>query len=51
MKGEGGGYGLDVVTEVGGSIERAAKEEDEAQVRLLAEKLATYLKNIRGVYQ
>ena len=51
MKGDGGGYGLDVITEVGGSIERAAKEKDEAQVRLLAEQLSTYLKNIQVVYQ
>ena len=51
LKGDGGGYGLDVITEVGGSIERAAKEKDEAQVRLLAEKLSTYLKNIQVVYQ
>ena len=51
MKGNGGGYGFDALTDMGGSIERAAKERNDRQVQHLADDVAAYLQHVEVVYQ
>jgi len=50
IKGEGGGYGLDALTEIGSSIEEAARGKDSKQLHALVEALATYLNEVEVVY-
>ena len=50
LKGEGGSYGLDAVSEIGSAIEQAAKSHDLAAVRRCAEELSTYLDSVEIVY-
>ena len=49
MKGSGGGYGFDEITEIGGLIEKAAKENNGVVVGELIARLADYLANIEVV--
>ncbi len=46
MKGVGGGYGFDAITEFGAEIERAAMREDEAMVRSYTERLDDFLRRV-----
>ncbi len=50
MKGSGGGYGFDAITDLGRSIEQAAKEHDEGAIKRLLEDLEAYLKKVQIVY-
>lgn len=50
MKGSGGGYGFDAITDVGASLERAAKEKNSAEIRKLIDELLNYLRRIEIVY-
>ena len=50
MKGSGGGYGFDGITEIGKEIETAAKSKDAAAVEAGIEKLTDYLQRVRVVY-
>ena len=43
MKGAGGGYGFDAITDLGGEIEAAALHSDAAAIEDLAARLADYL--------
>ena len=49
MKGSGGGYGFDEITEIGGLIEKVAKEKNGVLVGELVTRLADYLDNIEVV--
>ena len=51
MKGSGGGYGFDDITEIGRSLEGAAKEGNNERIRAIIEELAVYLKQIQIVYE
>jgi CheY-like chemotaxis protein len=51
IKGEGGGYGLEALTQIGSSIEEAARVKDSAQLQALVEALATYLNEVEVVYE
>lgn len=51
MKGVGGGYGFDAITEFGAEIERAAEAEDDKLIRDYTERLADYLSRIEVVYE
>jgi PAS domain S-box-containing protein len=51
IKGAGGGYGLDVVSEFARSVETAAKEKNEAEIGKQLEKLAEYLQHIEITYE
>ena len=51
MKGAGTGYGFDYITEIGKSIEDAAKEKEAAEIRRCLKKLTVYLENIEIVYR
>jgi hypothetical protein len=50
MKGAGGGYGFDRVTELGREIEKAAKEKDADRCRALNEELAELMANTEIVF-
>lgn len=50
MKGSGGGYGFDAITEIGKSIEQAAKEKDTDTIKSKLEALNDYLKRIEIVF-
>ena len=50
MKGAGGGYGFDYITELGMGIENSAKESDKVEIRRLTDELIEYLENIEVVY-
>ena len=51
MKGSGGGYGFDDITEIGGALEQAAKRKDNTAIGNELEKLASYLARIEVVYE
>ena len=51
MKGIGGGYGLDEITEIGKRIELAAQEQNVAFIRQNVESLGTYLSGLEVTYQ
>ena len=43
MKGAGGGYGFDAITDIGSAIEEAALKEDSATIRSNIDRLRDYL--------
>ncbi len=50
MKGAGGGYGFDEITDIGMHIEQAAKEKNAAEIRTQLETLSRYLDCVEVVY-
>lgn len=46
MKGSGGGYGFDVITDIGRSLEEAAKEKNADEVKKWIEELSSYLEHV-----
>ena len=51
MKGSGGGYGFDPITDIGRYLEQAAKDENPTEVLKLAKDLVTYLARVEIVYE
>ena len=51
MKGEGGSFGLDAISEIGQALEAAAHTSDLKAARRLASELASYLDRVVIVYQ
>jgi HPt (histidine-containing phosphotransfer) domain-containing protein len=51
MKGTGGGYGLDAITEIGRTLEEAAKSRDMAVIRQGTSALLAYLQAVEVVFQ
>ncbi len=51
MKGSGGGYGFDAITNIGRKIEAAAKAGDAAAIRGGRDELVFYLERIEIVYE
>jgi HPt (histidine-containing phosphotransfer) domain-containing protein len=51
MKGSGGGYGFDVITEYGQALETAAKNRDKVMIRITVEELKTYLDCVEVIYE
>ena len=51
LKGVGGGYGFDAITDMGAALEIAAKNQNGAEIREHADKLSSYLGNIDIVYE
>jgi hypothetical protein len=47
LKGEGGSYGLDVISLYGTEIERAARNHDVETIRRYAKELAVYLESVQ----
>jgi len=50
MKGSGGGYGFDAITEIGRVIEDAAKEKNNDVIKDKVEELKDYLSKIEIIY-
>ena len=50
MKGAGGGYGFDYISEIGMAIERAAKEKNREDIRRWLDELSIYLEKVEVVY-
>lgn len=51
MKGAGGGYGFEVITDIGSAIEQAAKMNDAAEIKRALHELSMYLKQIEIVFE
>jgi HPt (histidine-containing phosphotransfer) domain-containing protein len=51
MKGSGGGYGFDRITEIGKLIEESSKNKDTASILAHTDELADYLSRIEIVYE
>lgn len=51
MKGVGGGYGFDGITEIGRDLENAAKVQDRDGITSLIEKYADYMDRIEVKYE
>ena len=51
VKGEGGSYGFDAMTEIGRSLENAAATRDDGAVTTLARQLLSYLDRLEIVFQ
>lgn len=51
MKGSGGGYGFDVITEIGISLEVAAKLNDLENIRKWLSELAELLETVEVIYE
>jgi HPt (histidine-containing phosphotransfer) domain-containing protein len=51
IKGEGGSYGFDSMTEMGRSLEQAAAMRDDGAVTALARQLLSYLERVEIVFQ
>jgi len=49
MKGEGGSFGFDVMSEIGGALEATAKKGDRDSVRQLVSDLSDYLEKVEIV--
>ena len=49
MKGAGGGYGFDAITEIGAALERAAKDRNADEIRLRVDALAAYLDRVEVI--
>ena len=51
MKGDGGGFGFDRITEIGAAMERAAKLDDQATIEQHLAQLEDFLKRVTVVYR
>ena len=51
MRGDGGGYGFAMISELGHAIESAAKEKDLIEIRRLVDELQRYLDSVEVVYE
>ena len=50
MKGSGGGYGFDAITDIGRNLEQSAIGQSPDEVRQLLGILSTYLERVEVVY-
>ncbi|OPY91057.1 MAG: Hpt domain protein [Syntrophus sp. PtaU1.Bin208] len=51
MKGCGSGYGFDAITDLGRSLEQAAKDGDREKIQETTEELSVYLESLNVVYE
>jgi len=51
MKGVGGGYGFDGITDIGRDLENAAKSQDRDEINALIKKYSDYLDRIEVRYE
>ena len=49
MKGTGGGYGFDAITDLGHSFENAGDEKDSEEIRRLVNELSHYLEHVEVI--
>ena len=51
MKGVGGGYGFDAITDIGRSIEQAARDNNPQKIKASLSELSDYLGRIEIVFE
>ncbi|MBT4510907.1 MAG: Hpt domain-containing protein [Chloroflexi bacterium] len=51
MKGSGGSYGFDAITDIGTLLETAAKDEDSLELQRWVNELSVYLGRVEVVYE
>ena len=51
MRGDGGGYGFDAISELGAGLEQAAAREDRDAIRRHTAKLIDFLVRVNVVYR
>lgn len=51
MKGSGGGYGFDRITEIGAAIEQAAKKKDSEEIKKQIAELQDFLDRVEVRYE
>ena len=51
MKGAGGGYGFDFITDIGGDLEISAREGDVEKIHQQVDALARFLESVEVVYE
>jgi HPt (histidine-containing phosphotransfer) domain-containing protein len=51
MKGSGGGYGFDAITELGGLLEESANASDDREVEVHVSRLENFLDSLDVVYE
>ena len=51
MKGAGGGYGFDAITDIGSSLETAAKEKNREKIQTHVNTLSYYLDHVEVSYE
>lgn len=51
MKGTGGGYGFDAITDIGAELYQAAKKMDMQAILVLADELSRYLDRVEVTYE
>jgi len=51
MKGAGGGYGFDAITDIGDSLEKAAMDKHPEMIKKHIDGLSHYLEHIEVVYE
>ena len=49
MKGAGGGYGFDAITEIGAALEQAAQQRNAAEIRNRVNELSCYLDRVEVI--
>ncbi len=50
MRGDGGGYGFQEISEIGEALEQAAKHRNSIQIHRWVKELSNYLERIEVVY-
>jgi len=51
LKGDGGGYGFDRITEIGATMEQAAKQQDGSMIEQQIVELEEFLRCVSVVYR
>jgi HPt (histidine-containing phosphotransfer) domain-containing protein len=51
LKGDGGGYGFDAISEIGRDLEQAAKDRSQKEIKRRVGELAAYLDRVEVVYE
>lgn len=51
MKGSGGGYGFDGITDIGGALEIAGRDRDAAAIECTTAALAEYMTRLEVIYE
>ena len=51
LKGDGGGYGFDRITEIGATMEQAAKQQDGSMIEQQIVQLEEFLRRVSVVYR
>ncbi|MBT6047127.1 MAG: Hpt domain-containing protein [Candidatus Scalindua sp.] len=51
LKGSGGGYGFDNISDIGRLLEQGAKTRNAIEIRKCVERLSEYLERVKVVYE